>query len=88
MHCYANNGDKGLFMPGRGPELPHNLHHYALHNTLYFAMKSGIGIAVSQEEEYETEVYLALKAAYYLLDISILRRFAFIAAFKDIQTAV
>lgn len=46
-----------------------HLHRYVLHNTLYFAMNAGAGFAINPEEEYETEVYLAPRVAYYFSDL-------------------
>ena len=46
-----------------------HLHRYALHDTLYFALNSGVGFAIYPEEEYETEVYLAPRTAYNFSDL-------------------
>ncbi|MCK5197699.1 MAG: hypothetical protein KAR21_05075, partial [Spirochaetales bacterium] len=46
-----------------------HLHRYVLHNTLYFAMNAGAGFAINPEEEYETEVYLAPRVAYYFSNL-------------------
>lgn len=46
-----------------------HIHRYILHDTLYFALNGGLGFPVFSQEEYELEVFLALRGAYSFTDL-------------------